>query len=332
MYANNPCSDMPGFSLPTIFNDPSAHPAACFLNPATTYYPFVPQISNTIVCWAYTLWSSAFHNNPPGNILTHQIEKFVYSVVVILAFETYCRGNRIPPSSSISQQLARNGIWFMMAAQAGTGAIVLPIYFACVALARSQRQYMSTAPNQAQNAWAAVLSVLFGYVLPCEYITQSDGSYHSLNIWQFFPLLVMLSHFLVAPFMKRFAVFDTAYQVPIIVTAVIGVILSARAHYDLMTSEYSYSEVFHIAFHPWTHTLASDVHTVFVLDHLFIMAATMSHLVFTAHSLVRNKRPQALLLLVLATCVVGPGGAAALVWAFCELSNGHSSQSSKRPD
>lgn len=110
---------------------------------------------------------------------------------------------------------------------------------------------------------------------------------------------------------------NTPPILPIILIALLGIAVSCVGHYQMLNSGVDFRDVARIFRQP--DTLPSKVHKFFLMDFLFSVLATLSHIVFTFEKATTEEWIGYALTAFMASMIFGAGGGLASLWAFREI-------------
>lgn len=301
-----------GFTL-SIVRQPSRYLNQCSPSSAA-YFSFIPLPTlKQYLCSLYTAiqTSSLDHTNASYTFFS-QLLRIGTVFVPIVALE----------SQRQTKFWARRGIdVFMLMAQALSGAVSIPLYFATVfhyedARAASSRR-LETRP---EHAWTALVSTLVGYCLPLLYGVQTDWSNNAISLFLGFPLYVILLNRILPPLVRRSHLLSSGVRpsLPISTAATLAGVLSADANFKLLLSGIPFKQIF------WPYTAlpstTRDLHILLVHDYLFVSIALASYVLCQGPArrsmLAQGKEVASMLAQAV---VFGPTAAIAWAWAKIEL-------------
>jgi hypothetical protein len=114
---------------------------------------------------------------------------------------------------------------------------------------------------------------------------------------------------------------NTSPIIPIVLIALLAVGVSTIGHYQMLGSGVDFRDVARIFRQP--DTLPSKVHQFFLMDFLFSVIGTLSHVVFTFENASTEEWIGYALTAFLASMVFGSGGGIAILWALREILSIH---------
>ena len=301
-----------GFTL-SIVREPSRYLGQCSSSSAA-YFSFVPfPTLKRCLCSLYTAiqTSSSDHSNASYTFFS-QLLRIGTIFVPIVALE----------SQRQTKFWARRGIdLFMLMAQALSGAVSIPLYFATVShyedAGGTAGRRVVTRP---EHAWTALISTLVGYCLPLLYGVQTDWSNNAISLFLGFPLYIILLNRVLPPLVRRSQLLASGVRpsLPISMAATLAGVLSADANFKLLLSGIPFKQVFWPYIAPPSTT--RDLHILLVHDYLFVSIALDSYVLCQGPSrrtlLARGKEAAGILA---QAAVFGPTAAIAWMWAKVEL-------------
>jgi hypothetical protein len=294
---------------PSIAKASFADPARCFLSANTTRYPQLPGPINDGLCFGVGFFRELFKTED-GSILAEVFSQTFFAATFIVAYEQL----RQPAL------LAKLGLPLLFIGQFVSAAVVLPLFFAIVAISRKQNikagKMSVVAPPSSERVWTALIAAIVGYAVPTRYIATTDRSYDALALWQLFPLYMLALCIILPPILRPFLK-NTSHEIPVLLAGIIGIYLSATAHFKMLTAEAGpLSAALPYLFSTGT-GLSFDVHHFFSVDAWIVVIATFSQVVLSYES-DAEESVGCVMFLVIFTALLGPGAAALIIWSWRE--------------
>jgi hypothetical protein len=246
----------------------------------------------------------ALKESHAARLLTGQFAACVYVAVVIFSYESFRQ----------KSFLARRGQIFLLLSQLATAAGCFPMYCAVVAYSRSAAT-MARRPT-APQVWSVLLSSILGFLVPTYYMGKQGWSYDALSLWQIYPVYVIILNAILPTLLKP--IFKkTSPSIPIYIILALSIYLSARAHFEMLTSGVDFRDVMLIFKQP--QNLTTDAHRLFLFDFITSTLALMCFVVLTFDSASGEHKFGYFWVLMTITNIVGPSGALAVVWTIREI-------------
>lgn len=283
----------------------------CFSHPFFRSYDFLPGWLNQLLC-TYNRIFLAQTGTPQAKALTNIFSRLQYTTSAILAFESF----RQPGF------LAQRGLWWLLISQVTSIGATMPLF---LALAASRSTSVVSRTVKPAQAWSILVSLLVGYLGPSLYVTRAGWSYNSLSIWQAYPLYLIAICLVLPPLLGRFtqtnAPIEKQSQVPIIAISVVGVAISAQAHFKFLGSGIDFRDLV-LVFPQRDRVPAGSItpvaHLIFLVDMVSSFVAGCAHVILSFHGEDAERKLGYCLVLLALTNFIGPGGALAAVWAIRE--------------
>ena len=215
-------------------------------------------------------------------------------------------------------------MWWLLPSQVTSIGATLPLYLAIAASRSAQTVARSVLPEQ---AWSVLVALVAGYIVPTFLLARKEWSYNALSVWQAYPLymiaILILLPTLIRPFVraKQGVPAEKQSQIPIIAIAAVGVVLSARTHFQFLNSGIDFRDLVHIfnqkSLSP-VGSITPAAHLIFLFDMVSSFIAGCAHVVLCFHGENAERKFGYCIVLLALTNFIGPGGGLAVVWAIRE--------------
>ncbi|KLT43312.1 hypothetical protein CC85DRAFT_284667 [Cutaneotrichosporon oleaginosum] len=310
---------LPGFESATeLLSTP-----ACFTQPGVRHLPLPPALDQA-ACAVSSIFR-AVHG--PGRRVADVLGALLVPATTAMVYESMRPVHRL----SAAGTAARAASLFMLIAQA-LGGVCYAAYFLAASLSTAaggriahSRAMQQPKPGKALLAYAlptppqawGVLVALFGYILPSLPMLGRWG-YTSTAVWQIFPLFVLAlacaSPRIIAA-LWPFARTEGSRAFAIVALTAISALPSIPAHLRFLPA---LADNLLLRPQPRPASLAHAMH-VLLLAELGVISLAVASYVLTADGGSGPDVRGRFLLFALLACVIGPGGALALMWGYREI-------------
>jgi len=168
--------------------------------------------------------------------------------------------------------------------------------------------------------YTTLISTIVGFLVPTFALRAAPDycKYHAFTAWQIFPFYMLVINIILPPLLRR-SFTTVAPMRGIVLVASLGIAISVRAQYALLTHDEPLKDVF--AINKYEH-LSNAAHRLLVTDFVLVTLAAGSKVLLALARRTRagtgGKTLYAIVLLASAA-VAGPGAAIMLMWAYSEL-------------
>lgn len=188
-------------------------------------------------------------------------------------------------------------------------------------------QYNANIPRSS-FVYTTLISTIVGMVLPSLYMSTAppELKYDALTIFHPFPVYMLLINIVLPPLLRRsFTSVNPMRGIYLI--AALGIAASLKSQYQLFTQHATVpiTDVFMLNanrdFLNNVEALGESCHLLFILDFVFVALATGSKVVLALARRARSGtvgRITYTIILLAGACVVGPGAAIMVMWAYSE--------------
>lgn len=328
-----------GWTLSSVQN-PGKYLNTC--NESSLYFfRFFPVAIQQSVCSLYQgLQDFQAQSHAGGYALVSQLVRVGPFLVTLLSYESF------------RQQTfwrRRGASLYLLLAQALSGAVSIPLYFATLCWDIQSPHTSSKAKQTTGSAttttlskpkvskfissaegWSVFASATVGYLLPLLYGTYSHWSNRAITVFLGFPIYVMTINTILPTLLLR-ASSGLAYQspkIPLLLSALACLVTSFHGHLRLLANIGTMS--LHDIFWPsGPNGLTRDLHILLLHDYAFVLIELVSFiLLYTYRLKSRKEKQKAITLLLLISAIAGPTAALAIIWTMAELSDVNENQES----
>lgn len=302
----------------SIVKEPAKYLHQCS-SQALSYFSAVPLPYRNYLCTLYTSLQS-LNTSPGAYSLVSQLVRFGTIFNAILAYESHRQ----------TGWLARRGLTvFLLLAQLLSGAVASPLYFALI-FSNEHTQRVRKAALSSEAAWSVLFSLLLGYLLPVYAGSASGWSNNHITAFLGFPVyLAALNSIL--PWTLRSSFQGKSSKIPIILTALLCIVVSAPGYIKLLWGEIP----LHKAIWPFNNDpgVVRDVFVLLLHDYMFAMLALASYAWIRLKEVMPVFRKEHYLATVLFLLITqgDPACLVAWVWGASEYYRGDKNCESDRP-
>ena len=285
-----------------LAKNPELHFPQCFVDDRRSYIKIFPNLVDPYICATYEAIQN-LPESPAAYTLIAQLVRFGVTFVGIVTFE----GGRQSPFWLKQSDL------YLFVAQATSGAAAIPAYFA--AIHENQSGHVQPPSPTPENAWASLLAVSIGYILPISYGSNAGWRGNALIVFLFYPVFMWTIRHLVQILLRPQAR-NLSYKVPLVLQGLLGIVVSAGDQVALYR-DYTFEQVFGPSLGV---DLVQDLHAMLLADFAITAVALTSHVVLYSYggeSVSMNLG--VIVAVLLLSAVFGPGGAISAAWVYSEV-------------
>lgn len=289
---------VPGFKS-VLAEKPEFHFPQCFLGDNRLYTKMFPKLIDPYVCATYEAIQQ-LPNHPAAESLIAQLIRFGVTFVGIVTFE----GSR-----QTSFWLKQSDLYLFIA-QATSGAVAIPVYFAAV-----QEDSRPRPKPSSEDAWASLIGVLVGFLGPIYYGTHTGWRGNALNLFLLYPMLIWVVRSLTRAVLRPL-VRDQSHKLPLLLQALAGIVVSSGNQFALYRN-FTLDQVLRPALGV---DLVQDLHAMLLADFAITATALLSHVVLYSYGDTPMRVKTGVISgTILLSIIAGPGGAISIAWVYGEL-------------
>lgn len=285
--------------MSVLAEKPEVHFPKCFLSDVRPYTKLFPRSIDPYICATYEAIQE-LPQHPAANALIAQLLRFGVTFVGIVTFE----------GSRQTSFWLKQSDFYLFIAQATSGAAAIPAYFAAI-----HEKTIRPPKSTPEDAWASFIGVLVGFLLPIAYGIQTGWQGNALNAFLFYPVFIwvirQLSWEILQPWVK-----NQSYKLPLLLQASVGVIVSASSQSAL----YRNFTLMQVLQPKLGIDLVQDLHAMLLADFAITATALLSHVIlYSYRGESMELKVGVVVVTVLFSLFLGPGGAISVAWCFAEL-------------
>ena len=289
----------------SVVQEPHKYLHQCSLSTLHFFRSF-PSILQKWLCTLYTAIQASPSASPGAYTLFSQLVRMGAIFMPIVALESHWQ----------KRWWARRGIdIFLLMAQALSGAVSIPLYFATVTSGFDSTEAEEPASLKAEQTWTVFASTAIGYLLPLLYGVQTGWSNRAITVFLGFPIyFIALNRTLPAVFSRFPAIQSLPKSLPMTLTAATAAVLSADGHFKLLLSGIKFNSIFW----PFTNPASTtrDLHILLTHDYLFCLIELASFVILYCHRKRTTTEKRHIMLNMLGQAAIfGPSAAIAWTWA-----------------
>lgn len=224
----------------------------------------------------------------------------------------------------------RGASLYTLLAQALSGAVAVPLYFATLFYGDAGRaqdtgkgkkgssERVSAPAVSGYDAWTILTSVTLGYLAPLAYGVYSHWSDRSITTFLSFPLFIMTINTVIPSLLKKWITVPLRPQLPLLIIGGISTLLSLDGYLKLVFSGIPFSHIF------WpSHTTAGmtqELHILLLHDYAFVLFELASFIfLYTYRSSTKQEKIKAARLAAIVSLLAGPVAGISVIWTKKEL-------------
>lgn len=285
-----------------LANKPEIHFPQCFSDDRRPYIKTFPKLVDPYICATYEAIQQ-LPESPAANTLISQLVRFGVVFVGIVTFE----GGR-----QSSFWLKQSDLYLFIA-QATSGAAAIPAYFA--AIHENQSSHVQPPTPRPEHAWASLLALSIGYILPIAYGSSAAWRGNALIIFLFYPVFMWVIRNLVLTLLRSQARI-LSYKVPLVLQGLFGMVVSAGDQVALYRG-YTLDQVLRPSLGI---NLVQDLHAMLLADFVITAVALASHVILYSYGGESvTMRLGVIVAVLLLSAVFGPGSAISVAWVYGEV-------------
>lgn len=289
---------------------PTITTAQCFKQQGFEHLPsFVGSYLDQLNCMLNSIFIAA-NESRDAQLLMGSFMGVLLSGIMIATYESF---RPIHRGNGILGAVARCSSLFFLWGQRMTAGFAMPIHAAFCVWSRATSKNKNKCRPDGRHAWATLLSVVGGFLFPSIYVGWEQFSFHSLSVWQPFPLYILALSLILPRLLPQAPRASAVGAIAILCTVV-----SVSAHIELIRETIAgrrLGDVFLFDTLPQG-TLAFAAHSLFLLDFVAVII-TVTALVLLPY----QAKLGVFVSMLVITLAAGPGAALILPWAYIEITN-----------